>query len=474
MTPYEILLSRVAGAHAGRGRARPGAPRSRPCAPSGSSAPRRSARSPTTASSGSGTTGSVVAAIPGQRLVDDCPIYQPEAREGEDARARRGARRPTARPTADLEGALELLLDSPNIASKRWVYEQYDSTVQASTVLGPGGDAGVLRVPGHRLRARGDGRLQQPAGRARSLRGRQGRRGRGGAQRRLHRRAAAGHHRLPQLRQPGEARGVLPVPRGLPRHRRRLPRVRHAGHRRQRLASTTRARPARSIRRPTVGMVGLLERVDDAGAEPLRRAGRRDRRPRRRPAASSGGSAYWAEVRDFVGGPARAGGSRRRAPAAALPGARPPTAAAPLGARLLRGRPARSRWPKRRSAGPTRRAGSARRVDLTATRRTCRRTGCSTARTAPGRSSPARPATSAASLALAGEHGVPAFRGRPGRRAPAARWNSGSGGRLFTWGIGALRQTYFDGDSPSDAASRRGPLGGRVRHVRHHRRLRDP
>jgi phosphoribosylformylglycinamidine synthase len=43
---------------------------------------------------------------------------------------------------------LELLLDSPNIASKRWVYEQYDSTVQASTVLGPGGDAGVLRVPG--------------------------------------------------------------------------------------------------------------------------------------------------------------------------------------------------------------------------------------------------------------------------------------------------------------------------------------
>jgi phosphoribosylformylglycinamidine synthase len=91
--------------------------------------------------------GLVVAAIPGQRLVDDCPIYTPEARESEAARARRSAL-PSVPPKADLHGALELLLDSPNIASKRWVYEQYDSTVQASTVLGPGGDAGVFRVPG--------------------------------------------------------------------------------------------------------------------------------------------------------------------------------------------------------------------------------------------------------------------------------------------------------------------------------------
>ena len=45
-------------------------------------------------------------------------------------------------------GALPLLLDDPTIASKRWVYQQYDSTVQAETVLGPGGDAGVLRIPG--------------------------------------------------------------------------------------------------------------------------------------------------------------------------------------------------------------------------------------------------------------------------------------------------------------------------------------
>ncbi len=91
--------------------------------------------------------GLVVAAIPGMRLVDDCPIYHPEARESDEARARRDAS-PAERPVADLRGALELLLDSPGIASKRWMYEQFDSTVQASTVLGPGGDAGVLRVPG--------------------------------------------------------------------------------------------------------------------------------------------------------------------------------------------------------------------------------------------------------------------------------------------------------------------------------------
>ena len=33
------------------------------------------------------------------------------------------------------------------MASKQWVYEQYDSTVQASTIIGPGGDAALVRVP---------------------------------------------------------------------------------------------------------------------------------------------------------------------------------------------------------------------------------------------------------------------------------------------------------------------------------------
>jgi phosphoribosylformylglycinamidine synthase II len=91
--------------------------------------------------------GATVAAMPGERLIEGCPVYHPEAIEAPEAIARRAAA-PSAAPSADVLGALPLLLDDPTIASKRWVFEQYDSTVQAETVLAPGGDAGVLRVPG--------------------------------------------------------------------------------------------------------------------------------------------------------------------------------------------------------------------------------------------------------------------------------------------------------------------------------------
>jgi phosphoribosylformylglycinamidine synthase subunit PurL len=90
--------------------------------------------------------GKVVVEIPGRRLVDDAPVYYPEAKEDPGVVALR-AQRPRAdsrQPTAS--EALLQLLDAPSVASKRWVFEQYDSTVQASTVIPPGGDAGVLRV----------------------------------------------------------------------------------------------------------------------------------------------------------------------------------------------------------------------------------------------------------------------------------------------------------------------------------------
>jgi phosphoribosylformylglycinamidine synthase len=86
----------------------------------------------------------VVAQIPGERLVADCPVYTPVAVEASSARDRRAAR-PSLEPPSP-EVALRRLLDEPAIASKRWVYEQYDSTVQAATVIGPGGDAAVVRV----------------------------------------------------------------------------------------------------------------------------------------------------------------------------------------------------------------------------------------------------------------------------------------------------------------------------------------
>ena len=88
-----------------------------------------------------------VAEINGQALVDGVPMYEPEAREGDDARERRTRAIPPL-PERDLAATLEALLDRPTIASKRWVVEQYDQSVGASTVLGPGGDAAVLRVRG--------------------------------------------------------------------------------------------------------------------------------------------------------------------------------------------------------------------------------------------------------------------------------------------------------------------------------------
>ncbi|MCZ6782857.1 MAG: phosphoribosylformylglycinamidine synthase subunit PurL, partial [Proteobacteria bacterium] len=49
-------------------------------------------------------------------------------------------------PESDLAGALLTLLDDPNLGSKAWLYRQYDQLVQGDTVIGPGGDAALVRV----------------------------------------------------------------------------------------------------------------------------------------------------------------------------------------------------------------------------------------------------------------------------------------------------------------------------------------
>jgi phosphoribosylformylglycinamidine synthase len=89
--------------------------------------------------------GDVVVEIPGQQLVEGCPIYYPEGKEDPKIAELRASTPHAARSYTPLD-ALLTLLDSPSIASKRWVFEQYDSTVQASTVIPPAGDAGVIRV----------------------------------------------------------------------------------------------------------------------------------------------------------------------------------------------------------------------------------------------------------------------------------------------------------------------------------------
>jgi len=51
-------------------------------------------------------------------------------------------------PPIDNGAALLRLLGTPDLASKRWVWEQYDSLIQSNTAQVPGGDAGVIRIGG--------------------------------------------------------------------------------------------------------------------------------------------------------------------------------------------------------------------------------------------------------------------------------------------------------------------------------------
>jgi len=93
----------------------------------------------------------VVAQFPGSRLVTECPQYVLEPRESETLRAARG-RDPHAvvpiEEERDHAWTLERLLSSPTIASKQWVWQQYDSTVRTSTMRGPGSDAAVVTLRG--------------------------------------------------------------------------------------------------------------------------------------------------------------------------------------------------------------------------------------------------------------------------------------------------------------------------------------
>ena len=97
--------------------------------------------------------GTVVVEIPGEPLVDTCPTYTREGRENPEIAALREwdpASLERREEERDPAWALFTLLDAPTIASKRWVYEQYDSTVRTSTAVGPGSDAAVIRLRGTR------------------------------------------------------------------------------------------------------------------------------------------------------------------------------------------------------------------------------------------------------------------------------------------------------------------------------------
>ena len=56
-------------------------------------------------------------------------------------------------PQADVADALLKMLGGPDLSSRRWVWEQYDTLIQGNSLQIPGGDAGVVRVEGHATKA---------------------------------------------------------------------------------------------------------------------------------------------------------------------------------------------------------------------------------------------------------------------------------------------------------------------------------
>ncbi len=90
--------------------------------------------------------GEVIVNIPAKPLADEAPCYDRPRREAAYIKTSHSARPPV--PVTDYNQVLLKLLASPTIASKEWVYGQYDHMVRVNTTLLPGSDAAVLRMIG--------------------------------------------------------------------------------------------------------------------------------------------------------------------------------------------------------------------------------------------------------------------------------------------------------------------------------------
>ena len=89
--------------------------------------------------------GDVVAELENDFLSEDAPLYDRPHTAPRRTAPLDGPALPD--PTgADLLAGLSRLLGSPDLGSKRWIWEQYDHQVRTNTTAGPGGDAAVLRI----------------------------------------------------------------------------------------------------------------------------------------------------------------------------------------------------------------------------------------------------------------------------------------------------------------------------------------
>jgi len=95
--------------------------------------------------------GELMADLPVLALTDEAPKYSRPMKQREPAAANQSFRlasdpRHAEASGRDLDDVLKSLLAAPNICSKHWVYEQYDTMVRTNTVITPGADAAVIRV----------------------------------------------------------------------------------------------------------------------------------------------------------------------------------------------------------------------------------------------------------------------------------------------------------------------------------------
>ena len=94
--------------------------------------------------------GTLAAEIPAKPLADEAPLYSREARKPTadfaDNTDEEWSQKISAQSASSAVESLRLLLRDPSIASKNWVYRQYDHMVRTGTAVLPGSDAAVFRV----------------------------------------------------------------------------------------------------------------------------------------------------------------------------------------------------------------------------------------------------------------------------------------------------------------------------------------
>ncbi len=92
--------------------------------------------------------GKLVAEIPAKALADDGPVYIREEKKPDYLKEAQVLNLDTIQEPKDFNETLKKLLHHPSIASKAWVWQQYDHMVRTDTVFYPGHDAALIRIKG--------------------------------------------------------------------------------------------------------------------------------------------------------------------------------------------------------------------------------------------------------------------------------------------------------------------------------------